>query len=127
MCSDDAPRVAELYKKTLDRVSDLEVRFGRLWTQCQRCQGSMHCEVICSSKDCPIFYMRMKARKDLEGMTEGGLPRIQRGGENDRRRLQQRHRVPEAIIHGMEVAIKKLRHSCEYEAASKTTPSSAGV
>ncbi|CAM1508366.1 Fc.00g052140.m01.CDS01 [Cosmosporella sp. VM-42] len=66
VCSNCAPRVGELYKKTLDRVSDLEVRFGRLWTQCQRCQGSMHCEVICSSKDCPIFYMRMKAKKDLE-------------------------------------------------------------
>ncbi|KAH7152374.1 DNA polymerase family B-domain-containing protein [Dactylonectria estremocensis] len=66
VCVDCAPRVGELYKRTLDRVSDLEVRFGRLWTQCQRCQGSMHCEVICSSKDCPIFYMRMKAKKDLE-------------------------------------------------------------
>lgn len=66
VCSDCAPRVGELYTKSLDRVSDLEVRFGRLWTQCQRCQGSMHCEVICSSKDCPIFYMRMKAKKDLE-------------------------------------------------------------
>ncbi|OAQ98010.1 hypothetical protein LLEC1_04397 [Akanthomyces lecanii] len=66
VCSDCAPRVGELYKRTLDRMSDLEIRFGRLWTQCQRCQGSMHCEVICSSKDCPIFYMRMKAKKDLE-------------------------------------------------------------
>ncbi|KAF7551548.1 hypothetical protein G7046_g7693 [Stylonectria norvegica] len=66
VCSNCAPRFGELYKKTLDRVSDLEVRFGRLWTQCQRCQGSIHCEVICSSKDCPIFYMRMKAKKDLE-------------------------------------------------------------
>ncbi|KAI1391491.1 DNA polymerase family B-domain-containing protein [Hypoxylon trugodes] len=66
VCSDCSPRMGELYKKTLDKVSDLEVRFGRLWTQCQRCQGSMHCEVICSSKDCPIFYMRMKAKKDVE-------------------------------------------------------------
>ncbi|WQF90356.1 Putative DNA-directed DNA polymerase, family B, exonuclease domain, ribonuclease H-like superfamily [Colletotrichum destructivum] len=66
VCSSCAPRVGELYKKTLDVVSSSEVRFGRLWTQCQRCQGSLHCEVICSSKDCPIFYMRMKAKKDLE-------------------------------------------------------------
>ncbi|KAG9233014.1 DNA polymerase family B-domain-containing protein [Amylocarpus encephaloides] len=66
VCSDCAPRIGELYTKTLDKVSDLEVRFSRLWTQCQRCQGSMHCEVICSSKDCPIFYMRMKAKKDVE-------------------------------------------------------------
>lgn len=66
VCSDCAARVGELYNKTLDRVSDLEVRFGQLWTQCQRCQGSMHCEVICSNKDCPMFYMRMKAKKELE-------------------------------------------------------------
>ena len=66
VCANCGPRVGELYKRTLDRMSDLEIRFGRLWTQCQRCQGSMHCEVICSSKDCPIFYMRMKAKKDLE-------------------------------------------------------------
>ncbi|ORY71699.1 DNA polymerase family B [Pseudomassariella vexata] len=66
VCSNCAPRVGELYNKTLSRSSDLEIRFGRLWTQCQRCQGSMHNEVICSSKDCPIFYMRMKAKKDLE-------------------------------------------------------------
>ena len=66
VCSNCAPRVPELYTKTLTKVSELEVRFSRLWTQCQRCQGSVHCEVICSSKDCPIFYMRMKAKKDVE-------------------------------------------------------------
>ena len=66
VCSDCRPRIGELYEKTMQKVSDLEVRFGRLWTQCQRCQGSMHCEVICSSKDCPIYYMRMKTKKDVE-------------------------------------------------------------
>lgn len=60
------PRFGELYQKSLSKVSELEVRFARLWTQCQRCQGSMHNEVICSSRDCPIFYMRMKAKKDVE-------------------------------------------------------------
>ncbi|KAJ6164878.1 DNA polymerase delta catalytic subunit [Penicillium chermesinum] len=66
VCSNCSPRIGELYTKALTKVSDLEVRFGRLWTQCQRCQGSLHCEVICSSRDCPIFYMRMKAKKDVE-------------------------------------------------------------
>lgn len=66
VCENCRPRFGELYQKTLHKVSDLEVKFGRLWTQCQRCQGSVHCEVICSSRDCPIFYMRMKARKDVE-------------------------------------------------------------
>ncbi|KAI9695742.1 MAG: DNA-directed DNA polymerase delta [Candelina mexicana] len=66
VCSNCRPRVGELYQKTLHKVSDLEVSFGRLWTQCQRCQGSLHCQVICESRDCPIFYMRMKAKKDVE-------------------------------------------------------------
>lgn len=75
VCENCRPRLGELYTKTLDKVSDLEVRFGRLWTQCQRCQGSLHCEVICSSRDCPIFYMRMKAKKDVED-AEGELARF---------------------------------------------------
>ncbi|KAF7596719.1 DNA-directed DNA polymerase delta [Aspergillus hancockii] len=66
VCEHCQPRLGELYTRSLTKVSDLEVRFGRLWTQCQRCQGSLHCEVICSSRDCPIFYMRMKAKKDVE-------------------------------------------------------------
>lgn len=66
VCANCRPRLRELYTRTLNKVSELEVRFGRLWTQCQRCQGSLHGEVICSSRDCPIFYMRMKAKKDVE-------------------------------------------------------------
>jgi DNA polymerase delta subunit 1 len=36
-----------------------------LWTQCQRCQGSLHQDVLCTSRDCPIFYRRKKVQKDL--------------------------------------------------------------
>ncbi|KAI5310841.1 DNA-directed DNA polymerase delta [Ascosphaera atra] len=66
VCADCRGRVPELYVRTLERASEQQTRFGRLWTQCQRCQGSLHGEVICSSRDCPIFYMRMKAKKDVE-------------------------------------------------------------
>ena len=66
VCIDCRPRFAELYSKQLTKVSELEVKFARLWTQCQRCQGSIHNEVICSSRDCPIFYMRVKVVKDVE-------------------------------------------------------------
>jgi DNA polymerase delta subunit 1 len=47
-------------------MNDLEMRFARLWTKCQRCQGSLHQDVLCTSRDCPIFYMRKKAQKDAE-------------------------------------------------------------
>ncbi|KXS16767.1 DNA polymerase delta catalytic subunit [Gonapodya prolifera JEL478] len=65
VCAFCKPRMGELYSKQLDSMNELETRFSRLWTQCQRCQGSLHQDVICTSKDCPIFYMRKKAQKDL--------------------------------------------------------------
>ncbi|RUO96406.1 DNA polymerase delta catalytic subunit-like protein, partial [Jimgerdemannia flammicorona] len=65
VCKHCNPRVGELYQKQLKSVNELEVRFSRLWTQCQRCQGSLHQDVICTSADCPIFYMRKKAQKDM--------------------------------------------------------------
>lgn len=32
----------------VSHLSALEERFSRLWTQCQRCQGSLHEDVICT-------------------------------------------------------------------------------
>ncbi|CAL1714984.1 unnamed protein product [Somion occarium] len=66
VCNNCRPRVGELHQKQVMSTSELQVRFSRLWTQCQRCQGSLHQDVLCSSRDCPIFYMRKKAQKDVE-------------------------------------------------------------
>ncbi|KDR67983.1 hypothetical protein GALMADRAFT_257532 [Galerina marginata CBS 339.88] len=66
LCKNCRPRMQELYQKQIISTSELQVRFSRMWTQCQRCQGSLHQDVLCSSKDCPIFYMRKKAQKDVE-------------------------------------------------------------
>ncbi|KAJ7521254.1 hypothetical protein O6H91_19G043900 [Diphasiastrum complanatum] len=65
LCGHCNGREAELYQKTVVNVRELEQLFGRLWTQCQRCQGSLHQDVLCTSRDCPIFYRRKKAQKDL--------------------------------------------------------------
>lgn len=66
VCSNCRSRIGELYQKQIVNTSELQVRFSRLWTQCQRCQGSLHQDVLCTSKDCPIFYMRKKAQKDVD-------------------------------------------------------------
>ncbi|ANB12941.1 DNA-directed DNA polymerase delta POL3 [Sugiyamaella lignohabitans] len=66
VCQDCTDRAEELYMDTLAKVNALEEKFARLWTQCQRCQGSLHQDVLCSSKDCPIFYMRKKSQKDVQ-------------------------------------------------------------
>ncbi|GAY66239.1 hypothetical protein CUMW_247140 [Citrus unshiu] len=52
LCSHCKGREAELYCKTVSQVQELEVLFGRLWTQCQECQGSLHQDVLCTRLDC---------------------------------------------------------------------------
>ncbi|XP_076121687.1 DNA polymerase delta catalytic subunit [Alosa pseudoharengus] len=66
VCDFCKKRESELYQKEILHMSSLEERFSRLWTQCQRCQGSLHEDVLCTSRDCPIFYMRKKVQKDLD-------------------------------------------------------------
>nr|BAJ78755.1 DNA polymerase delta catalytic subunit [Blattella nipponica] len=65
LCKHCLPNEAQLYQQELVRFNALEDRFCRLWTECQRCQGSLHEEVLCTSRDCPIFYMRKKVQLDL--------------------------------------------------------------
>eukprot|EP01006_Ploeotia_vitrea_P059999 TRINITY_DN75127_c0_g1_i1.p1 TRINITY_DN75127_c0_g1~~TRINITY_DN75127_c0_g1_i1.p1 ORF type:complete len:1053 (+),score=125.84 TRINITY_DN75127_c0_g1_i1:30-3188(+) len=62
-CADKEPM---LYAKTLSKRNYYERQFSRVWTQCQRCQGSLQQEVLCTSRDCPVFYMRKKVQKDLK-------------------------------------------------------------
>eukprot|EP01024_Parvocaulis_polyphysoides_P008779 TRINITY_DN12631_c0_g1_i1.p3 TRINITY_DN12631_c0_g1~~TRINITY_DN12631_c0_g1_i1.p3 ORF type:complete len:115 (+),score=6.32 TRINITY_DN12631_c0_g1_i1:3-347(+) len=56
---------AVIYLKTLQQYREQEQQFSQLWPQCQRCQGSLLQDVICTSRDCPIFYRRTKVRQDL--------------------------------------------------------------
>ena len=65
LCRHCRSKEAEIYHKSLQAVNELESSYGALWTQCQRCQGSLHQEVLCTSRDCPIFYRRKKVQKDL--------------------------------------------------------------
>ena len=52
ICKHCKPREAEIYSRQLALTNELETRFSRLWTQCQRCQGSLTNEVLCTSRDC---------------------------------------------------------------------------
>jgi len=65
VCEHCKHKESAIYQKQIGQFSALEEKFSRLWTQCQRCQGSLHEEVICTSKDCPIFYMRKKIQIEL--------------------------------------------------------------
>lgn len=65
VCQNCKEKESEIYQDKLNNVVILEQKFVRAWTQCQSCQGSLHQEVLCTSRDCPIFYMRKKVQKDL--------------------------------------------------------------
>ncbi len=65
LCVHCQPQTGELLSRSLLELESLETEFARLWTECQRCQGSLHEDVLCTSKDCPIFYLRKKVAKEL--------------------------------------------------------------
>lgn len=65
VCHHCKDKMSAIYQKQISQLSALEEKFSRLWTQCQRCQGSRHEEVLCTSRDCPIFYMRKKVQIEL--------------------------------------------------------------
>ncbi|KAI5452167.1 DNA-directed DNA polymerase delta [Naganishia albida] len=70
VCANCRPRLGELYQKQVALTSALQVDFARLWTQCQRCQGSLHQDVLCTSADCPIFYRRTARQKEVKQAVE---------------------------------------------------------
>jgi DNA polymerase delta subunit 1 len=75
VCAHCHENQAELYVAQVSKVRSFEQLYSKTWTQCQRCQGSLHQEVLCTSRDCPIFYRRKKVQKDLKE-AQSGLDRF---------------------------------------------------
>jgi DNA polymerase delta subunit 1 len=70
LCVNCYGREGEIYMSKLAEVNSHQQQFGQLWTECQRCQGSLHQDVICTNRDCPIFYKRKKVQMDLQTAQE---------------------------------------------------------
>ncbi|KAF5300035.1 hypothetical protein FQR65_LT09292 [Abscondita terminalis] len=66
LCLYCKPKEPALYQQELSHHRQLEDRFGALFTECQHCMGSLHEEILCTSRDCPIFYIRKKVQLELE-------------------------------------------------------------
>uniref|UniRef100_A0A0N5BA09 DNA polymerase n=1 Tax=Strongyloides papillosus TaxID=174720 RepID=A0A0N5BA09_STREA len=60
---------ADVYREKVSAYQDAERKYNQLWSECQRCAGTLCEEIICSSRDCPIFYMREKVKVDLKEAT----------------------------------------------------------
>ncbi|XP_057374354.1 DNA polymerase delta catalytic subunit-like [Daphnia carinata] len=78
VCKFCKAKESEFYPREIVEPYALEEKFNRLWTECQRCQENLNEEILCSNRDCPIFYMMTKGRKDLTEqhklMKRFGLP-----------------------------------------------------
>lgn len=69
-CSSDHKTAQDIYFDKVMQQKALEEEFGRLWSECQRCEGSMLQEVICSNNDCQIYYRRSKIKTELKTSEE---------------------------------------------------------
>ena len=65
LCPQCEAREADIYNRLLAKRNHYEAVYAKVWTQCQQCQGSLHQDVICASRDCAVFYMRKRVQKDL--------------------------------------------------------------
>lgn len=66
LCDHCLEKEGQLYITEVFKLRQLQEKFSRLWTECQRCQGSLHEEVLCTNRDCTIFYMRKKMGMELD-------------------------------------------------------------
>nr|XP_021189577.2 DNA polymerase delta catalytic subunit [Helicoverpa armigera] len=66
LCNHCMGKERQIYISEIFKVRQLQEKFSRLWTECQRCQGSLHEEVLCTNRDCTIFYMRKKTGIELD-------------------------------------------------------------
>lgn len=60
------------YGRNVNVVKVLCIRYAEpffIIRQLDHANVDVYKDVLCSSKDCPIFYMRKKAQKDVEDVT----------------------------------------------------------
>ena len=91
VCQNCKQYESQYYVQTAMQVELQERQYCELWTTCQRCQNSLHQEIICGNKDCPIYYQREKIKKDLET----SMAKLKRFSEYSC--LEETHKTLEAV------------------------------
>ena len=76
-CSRCKSKEGLIYQQEFVNLQQLERKFASLFSECQRCQGSVHEEILCTNRDCSIFYLRKKVQVELDT----SIKKIQRFGD----------------------------------------------
>ena len=66
LCENCLKNAPAIYMEKVLLAGNSEKNFQELWAECQRCQGSVCQEVLCTNRDCPIFYRREKVKKEMD-------------------------------------------------------------
>nr|BAJ78769.1 DNA polymerase delta catalytic subunit [Stichotrema asahinai] len=77
ICSRCKPNECQVYQQEFANVQQLQKKFSMLFSECQRCQGSIHEEILCTNRDCSIFYLRKKVQVELDA----AIGKIKRFGD----------------------------------------------
>lgn len=70
LCKNCQPDLYKHLNKLQTEVENKKELFNNCWTECQRCQGSIQDDILCANRDCPIFYMRTRVKKELMPLSE---------------------------------------------------------
>lgn len=64
LCERCSPKALEILVARQLELDSMRAEYQELWGECQKCQGSITMDVLCSNVDCPIYYKRIKVKKD---------------------------------------------------------------
>ena len=70
VCRDCMPKQATVYQELMQKYDLKQRLYNAAWTRCQRCQGSLHTNVVCGNRDCDNFYRRIAYQVDIEDLVE---------------------------------------------------------
>ena len=65
VCKNCKDKLKQIYIENKIEYNNYQKLYCDLWTQCQRCQGSIMQDIIRQNTDCPIFYTRIQVKKNL--------------------------------------------------------------
>jgi len=66
LCEECLPFLGQIYLQKVRVLKMRQIEFNNYWSHCQVCQENVCQPNFCNNGDCPIFYRRMKVKKDLE-------------------------------------------------------------
>jgi DNA polymerase delta subunit 1 len=70
ICDDCIKYEKAIYYEMLQKKNQLEHDHCRIWSNCQKCQHTLHSAISCERYDCSAFFLRHDIDKKLEKLTE---------------------------------------------------------